>query len=260
MFIDIHTHIIPYVDDGATSWEHSIELLKQGEKDGIVAAIATPHILSENDYKIEKDIISKFGELKKLAKDKGLKMKLFLGSEIYVQPDMTLTHQISTINNNNKYFLVEFPMTSIPRFVAEKFFSFIVDDKIPVIAHPERNIGFQKKPNLAYEFVQRGALLQINARSISGKHGERARLVAHKLISNNLAHFVASDCHDPNRRSMTLKESFDIAAKNWGSSMAKLLFFENPKLLINGQKIEPLEPSPIVSESKRSFIQKLFGF
>ena len=124
-------------------------------------------------------------------------MKLFLGSEIYVQPDMTLNHQISTINNNNKYFLVEFPMTSIPRFVAEKFFSFIVDDKIPVIAHPERNIGFQKKPNLAYEFVQRGALLQINARSISGKHGERARLVAHKLISNNLAHFVASDCHDP---------------------------------------------------------------
>ena len=186
MLIDIHTHIIPYIDDGADNWEQSLELLKQGERDGIVAAVATPHVLSENDYRIENAIISKFSELKQRANNNHFKMKLYLGSEIYVQPDMTLDHQISTINNNNKYFLVEFPMTSIPRFVADKFFDFIVDDKIPIIAHPERNLGFQNKTILAFEFVQRGALMQINACSLLGKHGERAKALAFRLISNDL--------------------------------------------------------------------------
>ena len=261
MLIDIHTHIIPFIDDGAENWEYALELLKQGEKDGIVAAVATPHILTENDYRIEKEIILKFLELKKRAKEQQLKMKLFLGSEIYAQPDMTLTHRISTINNKKRYFLVEFPMTTIPRFVAEKFFSFIVEEKIPIIAHPERNLGFYNKPNLAYEFVQRGALLQINAPSILGKHGSKAKTIAYKLISKNLAHFVASDCHNPDHRSMALRESFNVVVSHWGEKMAKLLFFENPKKVITGEKIEPLEPSPIIEDFKKmSMWQKLKGF
>ena len=260
MLIDIHTHIIPYIDDGAENWEQSLELLANGEKEGIIAAVATPHILSENDYQIEKDIISRFAELKQKAKDHNLKMKLFLGSEIYVQPDMTLDHQISTINNNKRYFLVEFPMTSIPRFVAEKFFHFIVDEKIPIIAHPERNIGFYNKSMLAYEFVQRGALMQINALSLIGKHGERAKSIAFKFISHNLVHFIASDCHNPKHRSMSLIESYEVVLKNWGENIAKMLFYENPQKVINGQRIEPLEPIPFKEERKESFWQKLKNF
>lgn len=260
MLIDIHAHIIPYIDDGADDWEESLELLTQGEKEGITAVVATPHILSENDYLIEKEIISKFLELKQKAKAQHLKMKLYLGSEIYVQPDMTLNHKISTINNTEKYFLVEFPMNNIPRFVADKFFNFIVDEKIPIIAHPERNIGFQNNPILAYEFVQRGALMQINANSLLGKHGDRAKSLAFKLISNDLAHIIASDCHNPNHRSMSLIESYKIVEKNWGKYIAKLLFFVNPQYVIKGQKIESWEPQPVGDESQKSLFKKLIFF
>lgn len=260
MLIDIHTHILPYIDDGAENWNVSLELLKQGEEQGILAAVATPHILSEIDYRIEDEIISNFLELKKRAKQHHLKIKLYLGSEIYVHPDMTLNHKISTINNKNKYFLVEFPMNSIPRFIAEKFFNFILEEKVPIIAHPERNIGFQSKPMIAYDFVQRGALMQINALSLLGKHGERAKSLAFKLISNNLAHFVASDCHDARHRSMKLVESYEIISRNWGKEVADLLFYKNPLKVIKGQKIELLEPLPIEKKNKKSFWQKLKMF
>lgn len=259
MFIDVHTHILPYVDDGSDTWETSLELLRQGEKEGVVAAIATPHVLSEADYKYEADIITKFNELKQRANDAKLKIQLFLGCEIYVQPDMTLEHKISTINHNGKYFLVEFPMTSIPRFVAEKFFDFIVDEKVPIVAHPERNIGFMNRPNLAFEFVQRGALMQVNSPSIIGKHGNKAQQLAFQFIENDLVHFVGSDCHNPNHRSMALKEAYNIVYNQWGKEKADLLFYENAKNMINGQDIHFFEPVPI-GEEKKSIWQRLAYF
>jgi len=260
MFVDIHTHILPFVDDGSESWETSIQMIQQAEKQGVVTMIATPHILSENDYRIEDDIISKYQELKKRMKESNLKIKLYLGSEIYAQPDMTLNHKISTYNNNKKYFLVEFPMTSIPRFVADKFFEFIVSEKIPIIAHPERNLGFQNKTRLAYDFVQRGALMQINSLSILGKHGSAAKQIAFKLISHHLAHFVASDCHDPEHRTVNLAQAYDVVVKNWDKTTADLLFYHNPNKILKAEKIEPLEPIPIDDELKQPFWKRINFF
>jgi protein-tyrosine phosphatase len=260
MFIDTHSHIIPFVDDGADNWETALELIKQGEKQGIIAALATPHILSENDYRFENQIIERFEELKQKVAERKLKMKLYLGCEIYAQPDMTIKHKISTPNNNGKYFLVEFPMNSIPRFASQSFFDFILNGFIPVIAHPERNLGFITNPNMAFEFVQRGALMQINAGSILGKHGEKAKNLAFKLIEYNLAHIVGSDCHDPNRRSMSLAESYGVVSRNWDEDTAKMLFYNNPKKFIDGTPIEILEPIPIETESKSSFWQKFSVF
>lgn len=257
MLIDIHTHILPYVDDGADSWDVSLGLLKQGEAEGIMAAVATPHILNSNDYKLEEKIITTFDELKQRANDANIKMDLFLGSEIYVQPDMALDNPISTINNNKKYFLVEFPMTSIPQFVAEKFFNFILEDKIPIIAHPERYSAFHNKPMLAYEFVQRGALMQINALSLLGKHGERAKSTAFKFVANNLAHFVASDCHELNHRTMSLANVYELVLKTWGKERAELLFYKNPQKIINGEKVELLEPLPFEAKTKKPLWKRL---
>ncbi len=255
--IDIHTHIIPYVDDGADDWNTALELLRQGEEDGIKAAVATPHVLSEADYKYEEKIIENFKELRKRAVDEGLKIKLFLGCEIYVQPDMRLEHTISTLNQTGKYFLTEFPMNSIPRFVADKFFELIVDDKVPIIAHPERNIGFMTKPFLAYEFVQRGALMQINAPSLLGKHGEKARHLAFTLIEHNLVHFIGSDCHRPNHRSMGLQEAYRVIEENWGKETAQRICMDNARLMLKGNSIEIPEPIPIEEQKKPTFWKRV---
>ncbi len=256
-FVDIHSHILPCIDDGAENWDDALTMLKNAEAEGIFAIVATPHILHPNDFKMEPKIISTYQELCGHAKNAGLKLNIFLGCEIYAQPDIALDHQISTINNNQKYFLIEFPMNIIPRFVPDQLFNFIVNEKIPIIAHPERNLGFQKRPQLVFEFVQRGALMQINEGSFRGRYGEMAKLLAFKMIEHNLAHFVASDGHKPNRRTVTLAETYQVIVEKFGQTMADQLFYTNPIKAIKGQPIQTNNPVPIEGDLKPGFWQRL---
>ncbi len=254
--VDIHSHILPYIDDGADDWEGSLTMLKNAEAEGIVAIVATPHILHNNDFKMESKIISTHKELCQRATAAGLKIKIYLGCEIYAQPDTLLDHQIATINNN-KYFLIEFPMNSIPQFVPDLFFNFIVNEQIPIVAHPERNFGFQKRPQLIYEYVQRGALMQINQGSLWGRYGEKAKNLALKLIENNLAHFVASDGHKPDGRSVTLAESYKLVKEKFGEEIASQLFYENPLHAILGDSVQTNVPIPIEDDLKPKFWQRI---
>ncbi|MBN1154857.1 hypothetical protein JXB12_08090 [candidate division KSB1 bacterium] len=259
MIIDIHSHIIPYVDDGAQDWEMSMELVKSAESQGIIAMVATPHILAESDYeRIERKIIANYLELTKKISKQNINIKIYLGCEIYAQPNMTLNHAISTFNNNKKYFLTELPMSEIPRFVAQKYFNFLLDGKIPIIAHPERNVGFQRKPEFIYEFVHRGVLMQINASSILGKYGDQAKQTAFTMLDHNLVHFVASDGHNNEHRSIRLREIYEIVKNNYGTIKAEQLFYTNPKIAIDGQAlVNDAEPIPIEKKIKKSFWDRL---
>jgi len=258
--VDIHSHILPYIDDGADDWDSSLAMLKNAEAEGIVAIVATPHILHKNDFNMEPRIFRTYKELCQRSKDAGLKITIYLGCEIYAQPDISLDHKIATLNSNKKYFLVEFPMNSIPKFVPEQFFNFIVNEQIPIVAHPERNIGFQKRPQLIYEFVQRGSLMQINEGSLRGRYGEMAKLLAFKMIENNLAHFVASDGHKPDSRNVTLVESYNIIFEKFGREIADQLFSANPIKAIKGDAIQISNPFPIENELKPKFWQRLNFF
>jgi len=255
--VDIHSHILPYIDDGADDWESSLAMLKTAEEEGIIAIVATPHILHNNDFKMEDKIIDRYKELCQRAKAAGLKVKIYLGCEIYAQHDTSLDHQIATINNNKKYFLIEFPMNSIPQFAPDQFFNFIVNEQIPIVAHPERYIGFQKQPQLIFEYVQRGALMQINEGSLRGRYGEMAEQLAFKMIEHNLAHFVASDGHKPDGRSVTLAESYALIKEKYGEEFAAQLFYRNPIQAIKGEPIHTNSPMPIEDDMKSKFWQRI---
>lgn len=243
--IDIHSHVLPKVDDGPATWEETMDMLRQAEEDGITEVAITHHILSNLDYEREGEIITKFKELQQRIAMEKLKLKIHLGSEIYSQADMELFHTISTYNDNKKYFLVEFPMQGIPRFVADRFFEIITEGMVPIIAHPERNLGIIRKPERAYEFVQRGALLQLNAGSVVGRHGKPVKDTAAMLLNSNLVNFVGSDAHNTKRRPMKLRDAWETIAKGWGEERANLLFLENPKRAIAGEPINPPEPLPV---------------
>ncbi|MFQ5824086.1 MAG: tyrosine-protein phosphatase [bacterium] len=243
--IDIHSHILPKIDDGPNSWEDSLAMIHQAEEDGITEVAITHHILSNLAYEREEEIITKFKELKERIAIEKLKIKIHLGAEIYAQPDMELFHTISTYNNNKKYFLVEFPMPGIPRFVADRFFDLILDGMVPIIAHPERNMGIIRDLQRAYEFVQRGALLQMNAGSIVGQYGKPVKDAATILLNSNLIHFVGSDGHNTRGRPIKLRSAWESVTEGWGEKRAQLLFETNPRKATIGEEIVPPEPSPI---------------
>ena len=148
-------------------------------------------------------------------------------------------------------------MTSIPRFVAEKLFEITVDGKIPIIAHPERNLGFQNRAGLIFEYVQRDCLMQINEGSLRGRFGERSKTLAFKMLENNLVHLVASDGHKLNTRTVTLIESYKLVQEKFGRETANRLFYKNPKKIIQGEKIDIGDPKPLGREIKPKLWDRL---
>jgi protein-tyrosine phosphatase len=255
--IDLHSHLLPGIDDGAHNWEESLDMARQAVADGTTEILITHHILDNTYYKLEAEILQKYEEMRNRLQAERIKLKLHLACEIFYQPDMELNHTISTFNNNGRYFLVEFPMQGIPRGVEDTFFQLILDGKTPVIAHPERNVGILKNPNRAYEFVQRGALLQMNAGSLVGKYGEGVTAVAMALMNSRLIHFVGSDGHNTGRRSLRMRETYNRVRDLWGDQVAARIFWENPRLALAGKEVRIPEPMPVEVVKKRRLLNPL---
>jgi len=255
--IDMHSHLLPAVDDGSESWEESLQMAAQAVATGTTELAVTHHILDNTQYRLEPEILAKFAEMKQRLLQAKVALKLHLAAEIFYQPEMELSHEISTFNNNGRYFLVEFPMQGIPRGADDTFFQFVLEGKIPIIAHPERNFGFLKNPQRAYDFVQRGALLQLNAGSLDGKYGEGVKALAMALLDSRLIHFIGSDGHNTGRRPMRIGSSFGIVRDMWGEETAQRIFHDNPRQALAGEDIKIPEPLPVEAVRKRSSFSPL---
>jgi len=257
VLVDLHSHLLPGFDDGAENWDVSLEMLRQGAADGITEAVCTPHILSKNDFAKQQEAFDLFEQLKARASASGIAIKLHIGSELYIQPDLELDAPIATLGQNGRYFLVEFPMSGIPEFAAQRFFDMMMDNKIPVIAHPERNMGILKDPDSAADLVRRGAILQLNAGSLLGVFGQTVKAVAMQLVEADMVHIVSSDAHDLNSRPLKLRQAYDFVKQTWGTEMADLFFRKNPLRVLKGEDVPITEPKPVSPAEKLSLRQRM---
>lgn len=240
--IDIHTHLLPDFDDGPKSMDETRRMLALAEKDGTTELVLTSHILNPEDNEREDEIFDKFQQIKEVIRKDGRKLKIHLGGEIYLYPDTELDKVFSTFNNNGKYVLVEFGMRSIPEYVPKKIFDWTMKGVKPIIAHPERVLSIIKNPKYAYRFVQMGASLQVNAGSLLGVFGESVKKCAHQLMDHELVHFVASDGHGTNSRSISLKAVHELVLNEYGKEKAETLFEMNPIRAISGDELIKAEP------------------
>ncbi len=250
--IDIHAHLLPFWDDGADSWETAISMLKQAEEDGIAEVVCTPHILSKQDFNKAALLLETFAQLTQRAEMAGVNVKIHMGAEIFIHPQMDLHSPIATPAANGRYYLVEFPMSMTPETVIQSFLKEIVKDKIPVIAHPERYLRVLNHPAEAWMYVKSGALLQLNAGSILGKFGQMVKDISHFLLNANWVHFVASDAHDVRSRPLRLKSAYEYVAHKWGEERAKQLFIINPAHLLQGEPIKS-DPKPFEEKKKNKW-------
>ena len=251
--IDLHSHLLPGIDDGSEDWDESLQMARQAVASGTTQVVITHHILDNTQFTRAPEILAKCNEMRQRLARAGINLQLHLASEVFYQHDIVLSSPIATFNNNGRYFLVEFPMQGIPRGADEVFFRLICDGKIPVIAHPERNLAIVNNPSRAYEFVQRGALLQLNAGSLTGSYGERVKDTAVMLMNSRLIHFIGSDGHNTRRRPMTIGHIHDTVCQNWGEEMARGLFYDNPKCALAGDEVRAPEPLPVQPLTSRTF-------
>lgn len=195
--IDMHSHIIPGVDDGCKNIEESLEMIKSACDIGVKQIVATPHYIN-NIYDVNKiSIKSYIDKLNDMLKDKNMDIEIIQGNEIMLDIntlDMLKANNISTINNT-RYVLIEFDMNILYSNIYEIITKYVDNGYIPLIAHPERYRYIQNDINIAKMLVNKGALLQMNISSLDNHYGRKANITVRKLLKKNLICTWGSDYH-----------------------------------------------------------------
>ncbi|MYL49362.1 tyrosine protein phosphatase [Halobacillus litoralis] len=252
--IDIHSHILPGVDDGAQTIDESIQMAEAAVNDGITHIVATPHHNNGayNNYK--NNIKIQVAELNRTFKEKGIDLQVLPGQETRVFGEMIeglSANQILPINDDTNYVFVEFPSNSVPRYASQLFFDMQVAGYQPIIVHPERNKAIIENPDLLYSFVKKGAFVQLTAASVCGKFGKSIKKFSEQLIDANLAHLIASDAHNTTSRGFCMSEAYAEIRKNYGLDMVYILS-ENAEDVIAGRVLQA-EPPQHVKKKKKVF-------
>lgn len=195
---DIHCHLLFGIDDGSKSIDESIKILKQMEDGGTTEVILTPHYIENSKYECNnKDKVERFIELQKRVKKEKINIKLYLGNEVFCTDnfiELLESGEITTLNGS-KYLLFEFPMSNIQHSFDEVASKLIAKGIIPVLAHPERYRIFQEHPEVAYNYLQKGVLLQGNFTSLFGKYGPKSKKILKYYIKKGWISFLGSDTH-----------------------------------------------------------------
>ncbi len=256
--IDIHCHILPDVDDGASGLEQSLEMARIAHADGIEKIAATPHAFNgvyvNSVQKILEQCERLIGELDKA----GIEIELLPGAEVHFCPGMASKVRegaIQTINGSGRYMLLEFPVHAMPPRYKEDIFELGLANVTPIIAHPERNAFFHFHPEALRELVEMGCLVQITAASILGGMGRGPAESALKMLRTRTAHIIASDAHSPDKRPPVLSPAVDAAAKILGSREEALrMVLDRPSAILRG---EPVEVPPLAALPKKRWFSFL---
>ncbi|WP_444684993.1 tyrosine-protein phosphatase [Alkalicoccus luteus] len=251
--IDIHSHLLPGLDDGAQTEADTLELAKAAVAEGITHVIATPHHKNgvyENEALLIEGAVEQTNEL---LRHHEIPLTVLPGQEVRLYGELLedwRAGKLLTLNRSD-YMLVEFPSNSIPRFATQLFYDMQLEGITPVIAHPERNKVLIEKPSLLYRYVQHGALSQLTAGSLAGKFGKKLQRFSLELLEHNVVHFVASDAHHVKTRGFHLQEAYLQAEKTGTVEQVK----KHANQLLNQQMIYP--EAPIEFRAKH-FLERLF--
>jgi protein-tyrosine phosphatase len=192
--IDIHSHILPELDDGPQSIEESLLLAKDLEKIGFKTVFATPHVYPGVFNNTREDILDSLSIFRNKLAENNIGIDVRPGAEIFIEGDID-PDNVLTINDDKKFILLELPFYDFPRYIEEVTFSLLSRGITPIISHPERNIRIQENTSLAKRLTERGVRLQVNITSFAGRYGDYVYDTANYLLDNGLAHYLATDCH-----------------------------------------------------------------
>jgi protein-tyrosine phosphatase len=254
--IDIHTHVLPELDDGAESLEQAMHMLRLAAASGCTDLVATPHANVRYTHDPAK-ARQRIAELRAAGGSDA--PRLHLGCELHLTFDNVLACLRSprdyTIAGGS-YLLLELPEDKLPEAAIEIIGNLVSAALRPVIAHPERTPSIRERPDLPRRLAELGCLFQITAGSLEGQFGRRAEAAARALLKSGLGSVVASDGHDHQYRRPSMKAAFDIIARDYGRARAQALCCDNPRAVIGDRDL----PEPVQDAAPRSLLQRWLPF
>ena len=230
--LDLHTHILHGVDDGATSAEESVAIARGAVADGILTVAATPHVGDGVDLSAA-DIRAHVAALRRLLEEAGVELTVLTGAEVSIDAALRLSEgELAELGLGGAtgYVLLEMPYAGWRLDLGELVRELVDRGQRPVLAHPERCVAVQQRPGLVEPLVEVGALVQLTALSLVGRFGRRAASTACTLVERGAAHVLASDAHDPLHRPAVLSASAALL----DAPLARWLTTEVPNAIVAG--------------------------
>ena len=230
---DIHSHILPGVDDGSKSMEMTENMLKIAYEQGIRYMIATPHFIPGEDNPSVAKLVATYKDVQKKASEIGRDFRIFLGNELYYSEGLTESldnHSALTINGS-RYVLIEFDVRAGYSVIYEGLSSVIKKGYFPIIAHIERYQQLLGQFDKIEELIKLGAYVQVNVSSI--EDGGFCK----KLLKHDMIHVFGTDAHRDVGRAPYMQAGVRYVYKKYGMETAKKLFYDNPMKILKDEII-----------------------
>ena len=252
--IDMHSHILPDIDDGSRNIEETVDMLQEANHVGFTTVVATSHYYLGYYEVEEKERIEHISEVLDVLQNVAPNLKICIGSEIYVNSqivNLLKEHKASSINGT-KYVLFELPFQHQIQNLQDIIYSLLSHKYVPIIAHPERYEYVQKDPNILLNYIDLGVLFQSNYGSVIGQYGKLARKTVTKLLENNFVHFLGSDAHRHKSIYTKIPNALEELGKIISNEKIKEITTINPRLVLENKNIDIDTPIKIK--------KGLFGF
>jgi len=242
--IDLHSHILPGVDDGAPDISVTLEMAKMAVADGVEVMACTPHFMPgvfENDAQ---DVRRRVAELNDHLLEHDIDLALVVGSDAHIRPDFVscLVEGRILCLHDTRYVLVEPPHAILPPRLDELLFNILAAGYVPILTHPERLSWIDQSPGLMAHYTRMGVWLQVTAGSLFGEFGRKAQYWAQKLLSDGMVHILASDAHDTAKRPPGLSRAFEYALREVGLDEATQLVLSRAEKILDNSSVEAVAP------------------
>lgn len=256
--IDLHSHILPGLDDGPAELEGSLELARTALASGTTAIAATPHI--DSHFRLgPEDRDAPLATLRRALAEHGIPLRIVPGGEIALDRYLDLTgDELERLRlGDGPFLLLESPLSNAAG-AFDRFLATLLDRGVRVLlAHPERCPDFQRRPERLAELVRGGALAQVTAGSLAGRFGSTVQDAALHLLAEGLVHDICSDAHSATRRGPDLRPGLEAAERELpgAHALADWLAVDVPQAIITGAEV-PRRPPVVLTRARR---RRFFG-
>lgn len=228
-FIDMHSHILPNMDDGSHGDEESLEMLRIACDEGTDLIYATPHNMPGKGTPSPEKVYAAVERLQGLADDAGIPIQILPGTEYYFREEVMelFEHDRAIPFGDSEYVLVEFDPMADRNYIHNSLREIRSTNYIPVLAHIERYIKAMEDMKFVDGLRKLGVLIQVNAASVTGDNGWKAKQDCKKMLKEHLVDFIGTDAHTNGRRAPRIAKCADILYRKYGSEYADELLFGN---------------------------------
>jgi len=256
MMIDMHSHILPGLDDGPSDMDHAIAMARVAVKDGITEMVCTPHwVLGKYDNNREA-ILNLLAELRIRLDWEKIPLRVHPGAELRIDvsiPTRLKAGELITLNDGSGYVLLELPDEALPNNLHEFFWTLQINGYRPILSHVERNPFLREHPRHLLHWVENGILAQVTAASLLAGFSTEINEFALLLVKHRLVHMLVTDTHSLRMRKPELSAAYRVIEEVAGPETAKRMVLDTPQHILRGEAVPVIDPIPFATQKKVHF-------